>query len=64
MTKQFIIPFSYISYISLNFNLWHIVKLTINKGESYPVNRVYLDSYKEVKIIYILNVQLPVNIIR
>ena len=42
-------------------NSWYIVKLTINK--SYHVSRVYLDSYKQVKLIYKLSVQLTVSIL-
>ena len=34
----------------------NIVKLSKNKGRSYPVNRVYLDSYKQVKLIFKLSV--------
>ena len=48
----------------LDINLRDLVKLTVNKGRSYPVNITYSGSYKQVKLIYKLSVELAVSIIR
>ena len=37
--------------MKLDVSLWHIIKLNTNECNSYPGNRIYLDSYKQVKFV-------------